>query len=65
MENGNGPRPPNLHNATRKNQKNIAKVRNITNFDRQAALFNGASMVAIKYEFSEVCQLNSPARTVR
>jgi hypothetical protein len=44
---GNGPRTPNLHNATRKFQKNAAQVSKITNFDRQAALFNGASMVAI------------------
>jgi hypothetical protein len=44
---GNGPGPPNLHNATRKFQKNVAQVWKITNFDRQAALFNGVSMVAI------------------
>jgi hypothetical protein len=37
----------------------------ITNFDRQAALFNGASMGAITYGFSEVRQLVSAVRTVR
>jgi hypothetical protein len=28
-------------------KKNVAQVWKVTNFDRQAALFNGASMVAI------------------
>ena len=43
------PGPPNLHNATRKIQKNVAPVLvwKITNFDRQPALFDGASMEAI------------------
>ena len=44
---GNGPGPPNLHNATRNFQKNVAQVWKNTNFDRQPALFNGASMGAI------------------
>ena len=44
---GNGPGPPNPHNATRNFQKNVAQVWKITNFDRQPALFNGASMEAI------------------
>jgi hypothetical protein len=44
---GNGPRQPNLRNATRKFQKNVAQVWKITNFDRQPALFNGASMKTI------------------
>jgi hypothetical protein len=35
------------HNATRKFQKNVGQVWKITNFDRQPALFNGASMEAI------------------
>jgi hypothetical protein len=38
---------PNLHNPKRKFQKNVAQIMEITNFDRQTALFNGASMVAI------------------
>jgi hypothetical protein len=44
---GNGPRPQNLQNATRKFQKKIVQVWKITMFDRQTALFNGASMGAI------------------
>jgi hypothetical protein len=53
----NGPGSPNLHNATRKFQKtNVAQVWKITNFDRQPALFNGASMEAITKGFSEVHQ---------
>jgi hypothetical protein len=43
----NGPRSPNLQNATRKFQKNVAQVWKITIFDRQPALFNGASMGAL------------------
>jgi hypothetical protein len=44
---GNGRRPRDVHNATRKIQKNVVQVWEITNFDRQTALFNGASMEAI------------------
>jgi hypothetical protein len=44
---GNGRGTQNLHNATRKIQKKVVHVRKITNFDRQGALFNGASMGAI------------------
>jgi hypothetical protein len=56
---GKGPRPPNLQNASRKFQKNDAQqVWKIMIFDRQTALFNGASMGASTYGFSEVCQLN-------
>jgi hypothetical protein len=44
---GNGTRPPNLENATRKFQKNVAQVWKITIFDRQTALFNGVSTEAI------------------
>jgi hypothetical protein len=46
---GNGPRTPNLQNATRKFQKKVVQVwKNfMENFGRQPALFNGASMVAI------------------
>jgi hypothetical protein len=33
--------------ATRKFQKNVGQVWKITNFDRQPAIFNGASMEAI------------------
>jgi hypothetical protein len=44
---GNGPILPNLQNATRKFQKKIVQVWKITIFDRQTALFNGASMGAI------------------
>ena len=44
---GNGPRPPNLQNATRKLQKKVVQVWKITIFDRKTALFNGASMGAI------------------
>jgi hypothetical protein len=54
----NGPRPPNLQNATRKFQKKVVQVWKITIFDRQTALFNGASMRAITYGFTEVCQKN-------
>jgi hypothetical protein len=44
----NEPGPPNLHNVTRKFQKKqIVQVWEITNFDRQAALLNGASMEAV------------------
>jgi hypothetical protein len=38
---------PNVPNATRKFQKKIVHVWKIANFDRQAALFDGASMEAI------------------
>jgi hypothetical protein len=44
---GIGPGTRNLHNAARKFQKNVAQVCKNTIFDRQAALFNGASMGAI------------------
>ena len=44
---GNGAGPPNLHSATRNFRKNVKQVWKITNFDHQAALFNGASMEAI------------------
>jgi hypothetical protein len=44
---GNGLGPPNLQDATRKFQKNIAQVCKNTIFDRQPALFNGVSMGAI------------------
>ena len=43
----NEPGPSNLHNATRKFQKNVAQDCKITNFDHQPQLFNGASMEAI------------------
>ena len=46
-------------------KKNVAQVGKITNFGRQSALFNGASMETITYGFSEVRQLNSAVRTVR
>ena len=49
----------------KENFKNVAQVWKITNFDRQAALFNGASMRAITYGFSELRQLVSAVRTVR
>jgi hypothetical protein len=45
---GNAPGTPHLQNATRKFQKKVVQVFKITNFDRQPALFNGASMGAIK-----------------
>jgi hypothetical protein len=45
--------------------KNVEQVSKITNFDRQPALFNGASMEAITWGFSEVRQLISPVWTVR
>jgi hypothetical protein len=38
---------PNLQNTKRKCQKKVVQVWKITKFDRQAALFNGASMGAI------------------
>ena len=41
---GNGPGPPALHLIIRKFQNDIVQVWKITNFDRQTALFNGASM---------------------
>ena len=44
----NGPGPPALHNTTRKFQKNVVPVWKITNFGRQATLFNGPSMETIK-----------------
>jgi hypothetical protein len=44
---GNGPGPPNLQDATRKLKKKVVQVWKITIFDRQTALFNGASMGAI------------------
>jgi hypothetical protein len=50
----NGQRPPNPQNATRKFQKNVVQVWKITNYDRQTALFNGASMGAVTLRFSEV-----------
>jgi hypothetical protein len=40
---GNGPGTPIPHNATRKFQKKVVQEWKITNFDRQRALFNGAS----------------------
>ena len=43
-----------MENATRKIKNNVAQVLKITIFDRQIALFNGASMGAITYGFSEV-----------
>jgi hypothetical protein len=49
-QNANGAGPPNLHYATRKFQKkNLGQAWNITNFDRQATLFDGEgdSMEAI------------------
>jgi hypothetical protein len=58
------PGPPALHDATRKFQKNIVQVWKITNFDRHAALFNGASKEASTSGFSGVRQLNSLARTM-
>ena len=57
-QNANGAGPPNLHYATRKFQKKIVgQAWKITNFDRQAALFDGDSMEAITYRFSEVRQV--------
>jgi hypothetical protein len=44
-------------------KKKVAQVWKITNFDRQTAHFNGASMEAITWGFSEVQQLNSAVRT--
>jgi hypothetical protein len=46
-------------------KKKIAEDSPITYFDRQAAIFNGASMEAITLGFSEVQQLNSPVRMAR
>jgi hypothetical protein len=46
-------------------KKNVGQVWKITNFDRQTALFNGASMEAITWGFSEVQQLNSTVWTAR
>jgi hypothetical protein len=45
-------------------KKKVVQVWKITNFDRQPALFNGASMGAITLGFSEVHLLNSTFRTV-
>jgi hypothetical protein len=42
-----GPGSPNLHNPTRKIQKNVGQVWKITNFDPQTALFDNASMEVI------------------
>ena len=61
----NEPGPPNLHNAKRNFQKNVAPDCKITNFDQQPQLFNGASMEAITLGFSKVRQLNSPVLTAR
>ena len=36
---------------------NVGQAWKITNFDRQAALFDGDSMEAITYRFSEVRQV--------
>jgi hypothetical protein len=44
-------------------KKKVWQVWEITNFDRQTALFNGASMEAITWRFSEVRLLSSPVRT--
>jgi hypothetical protein len=44
-------------------KKKVVQIWKITNFDGQAALFNGASMEAITSGFSEVRQLNSLLRT--
>jgi hypothetical protein len=54
------------YTTQQENFKNVVQVLvwKITNFGRQAALFNGASMGAITWGFSEVRQLNSPVRTV-
>jgi hypothetical protein len=38
--------------------KKVVQVWKTTNFDRQPALFNGASMGAITEGFPEVCQLH-------
>jgi len=38
-------------------KKNMGQAWKITNFDRQAALFDGDSMEAITYRFSEVRQV--------
>ena len=57
-QNANGAGPPNLHYAIRKFQKKkVGQAWKITNFDRQAALFDGDSMEAITYRFSEVRQV--------
>jgi hypothetical protein len=45
-------------------KKKVVQVWKITNFDRQPALFNGASMGAITPGFFEVHLLNSTFRTV-
>jgi hypothetical protein len=38
--------------------KKVVQVWKVTIFDRQTALFNGASMGAITLGFPEVCQMN-------
>jgi hypothetical protein len=43
----NGSGLPALHVASRQFQENVVQVCKITNFDRQTALFDGASMGAI------------------
>jgi hypothetical protein len=46
-------------------KKNVGHVWKITNFDRQTALFNGASMEAITWGFSEVRQMANLRKLAR
>jgi hypothetical protein len=55
---------PQIYRTQQENsKKKVVQVWKIKNFDRQPAVFNGASMGAITYGFSEVRQLNSTFRT--
>jgi hypothetical protein len=55
-----------IYTTQQENSKtNVAQVCKNTIFDRQAALFNGASMEAITQGFSKVRQLIAAVRTAR
>jgi hypothetical protein len=56
---------PTQRNKKIPKKKKVAQVLKITNFYRQPALFDGASMGVITLGFSEVRQLNSPVWMVR